>query len=97
MSFTFAEILILLLIAAVCGTLGQVISGVSRGGLLAAIALGFIGALLGAWLGRLMHLPEPIPIQVGEAEFPVVWSIAGSALFLALLALLQRPRYSPHD
>ncbi len=91
MSFTFTEVLLLLIIAAVCGALGQVISGVRRGGLLASIALGFIGALLGAWIGRLLNLPEPVPIHVGEATFPIVWSIIGSALFLAVLALLTRP------
>jgi uncharacterized membrane protein YeaQ/YmgE (transglycosylase-associated protein family) len=91
MSFTFTEVLILLLIAAVCGSLGQVISGVSRGGLLASIALGFIGALLGAWLARMLDLPEPVPLHVGEATFPVVWSIIGSTLFLAVLGLLRRP------
>jgi uncharacterized membrane protein YeaQ/YmgE (transglycosylase-associated protein family) len=91
MSFTFTEVLLLALIAAVCGALGQVISGVSRGGLLASIALGFIGALVGAWLGRMLNLPEPVPIQVGETTFPVVWSIAGSTLFLAVLGLFRRP------
>jgi uncharacterized membrane protein YeaQ/YmgE (transglycosylase-associated protein family) len=95
MSFTFTEFLVLLLIAGVCGSLGQVITGVDRGGILTAIALGFIGALLGAWLARLMSLPEPLPIYVGEVAFPVVWSIAGAALFTALLALVQRssPRH----
>src|SRR5207249_1276043 len=48
MTLTFGEFLLLLLIAAACGALGQMISGVSRGGLLAAIAVGFVGALLGA-------------------------------------------------
>jgi uncharacterized membrane protein YeaQ/YmgE (transglycosylase-associated protein family) len=91
MSFTFVEFLLLLLIAGVCGALGQVISGVSRGGCLASIAIGFIGALLGAWIARLMDLPEPVPLHIGEATFPIVWSIAGSALFMAVLTLLRRP------
>jgi uncharacterized membrane protein YeaQ/YmgE (transglycosylase-associated protein family) len=96
MSFTVIEVLLLLLIAAVCGALGQAISGVSRGGLLASIALGFIGALVGAWLSRLLALPEPVPIHIGETTFPVIWSIAGAALFLAVLGLLRRPT-SRHD
>ena len=44
------EVVILLLVAAVCGGIGQVLSGYSSGGLLASIALGFIGALLGMWI-----------------------------------------------
>jgi uncharacterized membrane protein YeaQ/YmgE (transglycosylase-associated protein family) len=93
MSFTVLDFVILLIIAGVCGALGQVISGTSRGGILASIALGFIGALFGLWLARLMELPEPFPLQVGNSGpvFPVVWSIAGSALFLVLLSLLRAP------
>jgi uncharacterized membrane protein YeaQ/YmgE (transglycosylase-associated protein family) len=93
MTFTLLDFLILLVIAGVCGALGQVISGTSRGGILASIALGFIGALFGAWLARLMDLPEPLPLRIGnsDAAFPVIWSIAGSALFLVLLSLLRAP------
>ena len=39
------EFLILLLVAAICGAVAQAIAGFSRGGLLVAIAVGFIGAL----------------------------------------------------
>ena len=44
MSIVF-DLLILLIVAAVCGSLGMAISGFSRGGCLMSIALGFIGAL----------------------------------------------------
>ncbi len=44
------QLLLLLLIAGVCGSLGQAIGGYSHGGCLVSIALGFIGALLGTWL-----------------------------------------------
>jgi uncharacterized membrane protein YeaQ/YmgE (transglycosylase-associated protein family) len=98
MTLTLVDLLILLLIAGVCGALGQFISGEHRGGILVSIALGFIGALLGVWIARAMNLPEPFPIQVGEpgTVFPVVWSIAGSTLFLVVLGLLRRPFYR-HD
>ena len=39
--------LILLVVAGVCGAVGQTIAGYSRGGCLVAVVLGFIGALLG--------------------------------------------------
>ena len=77
------DFVLLLVIAGICGALGRAISGSSRGGCLVAIALGFIGALFGMWLARLMHLPEPFPIEIGGASFPIVWSIVGSALFVA--------------
>jgi uncharacterized membrane protein YeaQ/YmgE (transglycosylase-associated protein family) len=86
------QLLVLLLIAGVCGALGQAIGGYSRGGCLVSIALGFIGALLGSWLAGVLHLPELLPIKVGGTNFPVIWSIIGAALFVALIGLITRPR-----
>ncbi|MFL6227949.1 MAG: GlsB/YeaQ/YmgE family stress response membrane protein [Pyrinomonadaceae bacterium] len=89
---TLIEFLVLLLVAGVCGALGQAISGFSRGGCLVSIVLGFIGALIGMWLARQFSLPEPFPVAVGGRVFPVVWSIIGSALFVAIIGLLTRRR-----
>jgi uncharacterized membrane protein YeaQ/YmgE (transglycosylase-associated protein family) len=89
---TLLQLLVLLLIAGVCGALGQAISGFSRGGCLVSIALGFIGALLGMWLARQLGLPELFAIQIGTTNFPIVWSIIGSAIFVAIISLLSRRR-----
>ena len=97
MSFTLLDLLILLLIAGICGAIGQAISGYSRGGILVSIALGFIGALLGMWIARAMNLPEPFMIQIEGTNFPVIWSIIGSALFVAVLSLFTRPTYVRRD
>ena len=86
------QLLVLLLIAGVCGALGQAIGGYSRGGCLVSIALGFIGALLGSWIAGQLHLPELIAIPVEGIKFPVVWSIIGAALFVALINLISRRR-----
>src|SRR5713226_5231354 len=87
------QLLILLLIAGVCGALGQAIGGYSHGGCLVSIALGFIGALLGSWLAGALHLPELFAHTVAGMHFQVVWSIDGSALFVALLGLITRWRF----
>lgn len=87
---TLIDLLILLLVAGVCGALGQAISGYSRGGCLVSIALGFIGALVGVWLSRQLGLPELIVLPIGGKSFPVVWSIIGSTLFVAVISLLTR-------
>ncbi|MDQ2975955.1 MAG: GlsB/YeaQ/YmgE family stress response membrane protein [Acidobacteriota bacterium] len=89
---TILDVVVLLLIAGVCGALGQAISGFSRGGCLVSIALGFVGALLGMWLARTLGLPELFAVQIGTTSFPIVWSIIGSALFVAIIALLTRSR-----
>lgn len=84
--------ILLLLIAAICGSLGQALAGFSRGGCLIAAVVGFIGAWLGMWLGSQLGLPEPFPITIQGETFPVLWSIIGSALFSGLLGLLSRGR-----
>ena len=89
---TILDVIVLLLIAGLCGALGQAISGFSRGGCLVSIALGFIGAVLGMWLSRQLGLPELFSIQIGTTSFPIVWSIIGSALFVSIIALLTRNR-----
>ena len=89
---TLLDLLLLLLIAGICGSLGQAIAGYSRGGCLVSIALGFIGALLGMWLARLLGLPELIPVVIGGTSYPIVWSIIGSALFVAVITLITRSR-----
>jgi uncharacterized membrane protein YeaQ/YmgE (transglycosylase-associated protein family) len=87
---TLIDLVVLLIIAGICGALGQASSGFSRGGCLVSIALGFVGAVLGMWLARVMGLPEIFAVQIGTTSFPIVWSIIGSALFVAVVGLLSR-------
>lgn len=89
------DFVILLVVAGVCGAIGQAIVGYSRGGCLTSIALGFIGALLGAWIARTMNLPEMVQLVIGDQPFPIIWSIIGAALFVAVISLLtpRRPWY----
>jgi uncharacterized membrane protein YeaQ/YmgE (transglycosylase-associated protein family) len=89
---TLVDLLLLLLIAGICGALGQAIGGFSRGGCLVSIALGFIGALLGTWLARNLGLPELLPVEIGGQRFPIIWSIIGAALFVAVIGLISRSR-----
>ncbi len=90
---TIAEILILLLVAGLCGALGQAIVGGSRGGCLVSIAVGFIGAAIGIWLARMLALPPIFSVSVGGTGFPVVWGILGSAIFVALIHAVVRPTW----
>jgi uncharacterized membrane protein YeaQ/YmgE (transglycosylase-associated protein family) len=87
---TLLELLVLLLIAGICGSLAQALVGYSHGGCLVSIVLGLIGALIGSWLARLAGLPEILSVQIGNQPFPLVWSIIGAALFVAVLNLLSR-------
>ena len=84
------DLILLLIVAAICGSLGMAIGGYSRGGCLMSIALGFIGALVGMWLARTLALPEFFMLEFGDLRFPIVWSVIGSALFVAVIGFLTR-------
>ena len=86
------DFLILLLVAGICGSLGQAIAGYTRGGCLVAIVLGFIGALLGTLLARNLDVPELLLLHIGDTAFPIIWSVVGAALFVAVISFLAGPR-----
>jgi len=89
---TLAHWIVLLAIAGICGAIGSGLAGHRHVGCLGSIALGFIGAWLGSWLSHALHLPEVFALQVGRDRFPVVWSIAGATVFVAVIYFLTRPR-----
>jgi uncharacterized membrane protein YeaQ/YmgE (transglycosylase-associated protein family) len=89
---TLIGFLILVVIAAIAGSLGMAVTGYSRGGCLFSAIVGFLGAFIGMWVARQFGLPELIPITVEGETFPVVWSIVGSAILSVLLGALVRGR-----
>ena len=89
---SLVTLLILIIIAAICGAVGKALAGSVRGGLLVTTIIGFIGALLGPWVAHKLGLPEPFMLNVGGHPFPVLWAIIGAALFVAIIHLLSRRR-----
>jgi len=89
---TLVQFLILLVVAAVCGAIGQTLAGYSLGGCLVSAVVGFVGAFLGMWIARELRLPEVLTVQIGGEAFPVLWSIIGSALLALLAGVLSRRR-----
>ena len=92
MTLTIPGLIVLIVIAAICGAIGRTLGG-SRGGLLVSTALGFIGALFGPWIAHQLGLSEPFVVHVSGQSFPILWSIVGAALFVALLHLLSGRRW----
>ncbi|WP_425614497.1 GlsB/YeaQ/YmgE family stress response membrane protein [Anatilimnocola sp. NA78] len=86
------EILLLLLVAGVCGSIAQAIVGYSHGGCLVSIVLGLIGALLGTYLAGKLGMGDFLAINFNGKTFPIVWSIIGATLFVAVLSLFTRRR-----
>lgn len=89
---TLLDFLVLLVIAGVAGSIGQAIAGYSTGGCLTSIAVGFIGAYIGVWLARAINLPVLFNVNIGGTGFPVLWSIIGAALFVAVISFISHSR-----
>lgn len=87
---TLFGFLILLLIAAICGAIGQAIAGYDLGGCLVSIIVGFIGAYIGLWLAGKMGLPHFFEINIDGKPFPIIWAVIGSAIFTFIVALLRK-------
>lgn len=82
--------ILLLIIAAICGAIGQSIAGYSLGGCLISTVVGFIGALIGKWLAAKMGLTYLLPVEINGETFPIIWSIFGSALFAVTIGVISR-------
>jgi len=87
---TIIGFLILLLIAAICGGIGQSLAGYNLGGCLVSIIVGFIGAYIGLWIAAKMGLPRLFEVTVEGKPFPVLWAVIGAAVFTFIMALLRR-------
>ena len=92
MPTTVPGLLVLIVIAFLCGAIGRGIGGGTRGGLITSVVIGFIGALLGPWIAHQLKLAEPLMLHIQGHSFPVLWSIIGAALFVAIIHLISRRR-----
>jgi uncharacterized membrane protein YeaQ/YmgE (transglycosylase-associated protein family) len=89
MTISLIGLVVLLVIAGICGAIGRAIGGGTGGGFFVSIAVGFVGALLGTVVAQHFHLPELLLVSVEGRPFPIVWSIIGASLFVAMLQLLS--------
>ena len=87
---TLIDFIVLGVVAAICGTIGESLVGYSTGGCLMSAVVGYIGALVGVWVARQFGLPEFVAVSIGGEAFPVVWSIIGSALLVGVLSIFRR-------
>jgi len=86
---TLTELLVLLIIAAICGGVGQSLAGYDLGGCLVSIVVGFIGAYIGMWMAGKFGLPEIFAVNIGGKTFPIIWAVIGSAVFTLIVALIR--------
>ncbi len=89
---TLLGLVLLIIVAAIVGSIGQMIGGFSRGGCLVSIVVGFIGAYIGTWLATALNLPPIFVLNIEGQPFPLVWAIIGAAIFAAILSALSGRR-----
>lgn len=94
---TLMGFIILLIIAAICGAIGQSLAGYDLGGCFVSIIVGFIGAYIGLWLAGKFGLPKIWEISIEGKAFPVIWAVIGSALFTLLMAIIRRAIFGRRD
>jgi len=78
------SLLIILLIAAVCGAIGTAIVGVDKKGCLTNMVIGLIGAMLGRWMSMQLDIRDIFYYR----SIPILWTIIGSAVFILGINLL---------
>jgi uncharacterized membrane protein YeaQ/YmgE (transglycosylase-associated protein family) len=90
------ELLILLVIAGICGVIAEFIVGFSPGGFVVSIVVGVIGAYLGSYLANQLGLPQYLPVSMllptTAYDFSLLWAIVGSILLVALIKALRTGR-----
>jgi uncharacterized membrane protein YeaQ/YmgE (transglycosylase-associated protein family) len=92
MTLTITGLLVLLIIAGICGAIGRALGGGTAGGFVVSIAVGFVGALFGTLIAGYFRLPELLMVTVDGRPFPIVWSILGAALLVGIVhAVSGRP------
>lgn len=86
------QFLLLLLVAAIIGSIGQAIAGYSTPGCAMSVVIGFIGALLGHWIQAAFRLPTFWLVHVAGKQIEVIWAVIGSAVCVLILRLIMGRR-----
>ncbi|NQT26926.1 GlsB/YeaQ/YmgE family stress response membrane protein [candidate division KSB1 bacterium] len=81
---TLLNLLILLIVSAILGSLGAAIAGADNKGCLTNIVVGFAGALIGMWLSSKTGIHDFLYFR----QIPVIWSVIGAALFIGVVQML---------
>ncbi len=88
------QLLIVLVIAGICGAFAQLIVGFSPRGLMVmpvSIIIGVVGAYLGTGIANLLGIsgPDIFAVRVSTIRLNLLWAIIGSSLLLLLLQILR--------
>jgi uncharacterized membrane protein YeaQ/YmgE (transglycosylase-associated protein family) len=85
------DLLLILLVAVIFGTIAQLTSGYSKGGWIVNLAVGFLGALAGVVVSRLLDAPVIYDLNISGSRFPVIYSVIGAVFLLAGIGFIVKP------
>ena len=84
---------LIVIVAAICGGIGEAIGGYSPGGFFGSVVVGLIGAWLGTFLAHSLGLPSILTFTFNGVTIELLWAILGAALFVLLLGMIRRPAW----
>jgi len=87
---TITGFLLLILVGAICGGIAEFIVGFRPGGFIAAVVVGFLGALIGGLLAPQIGLPSLLAVRIEGQTIEVVWSILGAIVLLLVMGVFRR-------
>ncbi len=86
---TLVGLLLLLIVGAICGAVAEMLVGFSPGGFFASAIVGFLGAWIGTWIAREVHLPGVLAVTVEGHSIDVVWAVLGAVVLLLVISLFR--------
>ncbi len=86
------ELVIILIVAGICGGIAQAMLGQRRRNFLLSIIIGVIGAYVGTLLVRQFGWSNILPLTIGDSSIDLGWAFVGSLLLVFLLSMVTRPR-----
>jgi uncharacterized membrane protein YeaQ/YmgE (transglycosylase-associated protein family) len=87
---SLGQVIVYVVIAILCGLVGQRIAGRALGGFVVSLVVGIAGSMLGGSLAAWLHAPEPLRLRVGDQTIPILWAIIGATLVSFVVALIRR-------
>jgi uncharacterized membrane protein YeaQ/YmgE (transglycosylase-associated protein family) len=83
------QLLVWLAVALICGIVAEALFGYTRIGLLSATVLGLLGALLGTWIARALHLPALLTLTLFGVQVELIWCTVGAIILIGLLQMFR--------
>ena len=85
------ELLLMGLVALICGTIAQLTSSNSKGGWIVHPVIGFFGALAGVYVSRSLNATVLYDLKIGTVVFPIIYGVIGAVIFLAAIGFFVKP------